>query len=156
MNNKIEALAEESINLELNVSKMYSLFDELFPDDSEFWQELVFEEESHANIIGDGIAIFEQIHAFPHELLSHNLQKLKDTNKNLEFLLAKFKRVHPSRSEAFNTALDIEISAGELHYQHFLEEKHLSSLDETFRQLNEEDKDHAIRLRAYMQENDIQ
>jgi len=156
MNKHIIALAEESINIELNVSEIYFLFHKLFPDDSGFWLKLALEEESHANIIKSGIELFEPIDAFPHSILSHNLQKLKDTNENLQFLLAKFKITAPSRAEAFNTALDIEGSAGELHFQHFQEKKHLSNFEDIFQQLNEEDKDHAERIIAYMRENDIQ
>ena len=89
-------------------------------------------------------------------MLSHNLQKLKDTNEDLQFLLTEFEITPPSRAEAFNTALNIENSAGELHFQHFQEKKHLSNFDEIFQQLNEEDKNHAERILAYMRENGIQ
>ena len=156
MNKKITALAEESINIELNVSKIYFLFHKLFPEDSSFWLKLVLEEENHADIIRSGIELFEPIHAFPHKILSHNLQKLKDTNEDLQFLLAEFEITPPSRAEAFNAALNIENSAGELHFQHFQEKTHISSLGKIFQQLNEEDKDHAERILAYMKENDIQ
>ena len=155
MNKNITMLAEESINIELNVSKIYFLFHKLFPEDSDFWFKLALEEENHADIIRNGLELFEPIRAFPHEILSRNLQKLKDMNEDIRFLLTEFKINHPSRTEAFKTALNLENSAGELHFQHFQEKKHLSSVDEIFQELSDEDKDHAKRILAYMKENDI-
>ena len=156
MNKNITVLAEESINLELNVSKIYFLFQKLFPEDSDFWLTLALEEEHHADIIRNGIELFEHMHVFPYKLLAHNLQKLKDMNEDIRFLLTEFKINHPSREEAFNTALKLENSAGELHYQKFQEKTYLSSIKEIFQQLNDEDKDHAKRILAYIRENEIQ
>lgn len=155
MPKKIIALAEESINIELNVSKIYFLFNKLFPDDSDFWLKLAQEENNHADIIKNGIELFEPIDAFPHKILSHDLQKLKDTNEDLQFLLTEFKITPPSRDEAFNTALDIENSVGEMHFQQFLKKKHVSIFENIFQQLTEEDKDHSSRILTYMRDNDI-
>jgi len=155
MNNKIAELAEESIKIELNVGEIYFLFHTLFPEDSDFWLKLVLEEENHASIIKNGIELFEPIEAFPHKILAHNLQKLKDTNEMLRSILEQFKNTYPSREKAFNTAIELETSAGELHFQHFQSKKHFSNFEEIFHQLNEEDKDHAERILAYMKENNI-
>jgi len=155
MKNKIFALAEESIKIEQNVSEIYFLFHILFPDDSDFWLKLVLEEESHATLIKNGIDMFEPINAFPHGILANNLRMLKETNKKLNSILKQFKDTHPSRELAFNTALDIELSAGELHFQNFQNKVHPSSFENIFQQLNGDDKDHAKRIRSYMRNNDI-
>jgi ferritin len=155
MNNDITALAEESINLELNVSKIYSLFHSSFADDANFWWKLVQEEKDHAALIRGGIKEFEPIGEFPHEILSDNLQDLKETNKKLRSLLKQFKNIPPSRELAFNTALEIEAFAGELHFQNFIEKEASSTIDELFQFLNREDKDHAKRIRSYMKDNYI-
>ena len=46
MNNDIAALAEESINLELNVSDIYYMFYTFFPDDENLWWKLAIEERT--------------------------------------------------------------------------------------------------------------
>ena len=86
MNSDITALAEESINLELNVSEIYSLFHSCFADDANFWWKLALEEKDHAALIRGGIEEFEPIGEFPHEILSNSLQDLKETNKKLRSL----------------------------------------------------------------------
>ena len=155
MNNDIAALAEESINLELNVSEIYYLFHGFFPDDENFWWKLVQEEKDHAALIRGGIEEFEPIGKFPHEILSNSLQDLKETNKKIRSLLKQFKNIPPSRELAFNTALEIEASAGELHFQHFMDKETNSKIDELFQFLNRGDKDHAKRIRSYMKNNNI-
>ena len=155
MNNDITALIEESINLELNVSEVYSLFHGLFPDDAEFWWTLLLEEKNHAELIQSGKEHFEPVNKFPHNLLHNNLQELKDTNSMLLSLIENFKNTPPSRQKAFNTALDIENSVGELHFQKFMDEEASSTVDRIFKRLNEDDKEHAIRIRFYMEKHGI-
>ena len=155
MNNDITALAEESINIELNVSEIYSLFHSCFADDANLWLKLVLEEKDHAALIRGGIEEFEPIGEFPHEILCNSLQDLKETNKKLRSLLKQFKNIPPSREQAFNTALEIETSAGELHFQDFMDKETNSTIDELFQFLNREDKDHAKRILSYMKDNDI-
>jgi ferritin len=155
MKNDISALIEESINIELNVSEIYSLFHQLFQDDVEFWWKLLQEEKNHAKLIQSGQEHFEPIDMFPQNLLHRNLQDLKDTNSKLHSLIENIKNAPPSRSEAFNIALEIENSAGELHFQKFMSEDASSVIDEIFKRLNEEDKEHATRIRNYMKSNGI-
>jgi hypothetical protein len=69
--------------------------------------------------------------------------------------LKQFKNIPPSRELAFNTALEIEASAGELHFQHFMDKETNSKIDELFQFLNRGDKDHAKRIRSYMKNNNI-
>ncbi len=132
MNNDITALAEESITLELNISEIYSLFHSCFADDANLWWKLVQEEKDHAALIRGGIEEFEPIGKFPHEILSNSLQDLKETNKKIRSLLKQFKNIPPSRELAFNTALEIEASAGELHFQHFMDKETNSKLMSSF------------------------
>ena len=155
MDKDITALADESINLEMNVSKIYYLFHSYFADDANLWKKLALEEEDHATLIKGGIEEFEPKGEFPHEILSDSLQDLKETNKKLRSLLKQFKSILPSRELAFNTALEIESSAGELHFQHFMDKETNSKIDELFQFLNRQDKDHAKRIRSYMKDNDI-
>ncbi|MEA1926781.1 MAG: rubrerythrin family protein [Candidatus Auribacterota bacterium] len=155
MNNDITSLIEESIKIELNVSKIYLLFHELFPDDDEFWWNLTLEEKNHAALIQSGKEHFEPLNKFPDGLLADSLRDLRDTNSNLHSIIRNFEKTPPSRKEAFNTALNIEYSAGELHFQTFMDKESDSTVDTIFQQLNKEDKEHALRIRAYMEEHDI-
>jgi hypothetical protein len=155
MDSDLDIRIEESIALELNVSEIYSLFRDLFPRDAEFCQELVMEEKNHAALIRTGRDYFEPINKFPHHLLEGSLQELEDTNNYLRSLIQAFKETPPSREKAFQVALEIENSAGELHFQDFMEEKNNSKIDSIFKRLNNDDKDHALRISSYMEENGI-
>jgi hypothetical protein len=155
MNNDVTSLIEESINLELNVSKLYTHFFKLFPDDAAFWWKLVVEEKNHAALIRSGKEYFEPLRKFPHDLLAPLLQILKDANSRLDSLIEKYEETPPSREEAFNIALKIEESAGELHFQKFMDKEANSTTDNIFKELNKGDKDHAMRICRYMEEHGI-
>ena len=155
MHKDIISIIEESINIELNVSNIYLLFHNLFPDDKEFWWKLVLEEKNHAALIQSGKDHFEPLKKFPLKLLHHNLRELKDTNSNLLSLINNFKDTPPSREEAFKIALKIENSAGELHFQNFMDEEANSTTDNIFKELNRDDKEHALRIRSYMDAHGI-
>ena len=156
MSNDVTALIEESINLELNVSEVYSLFHQSFPDDVDFWWTLLQEEKNHATLIQRGQEHFEPIDMFPQNLLAHSLQNLKDTNSKLHSLIKNIQNSPPSRQEAFNIALELENSAGELHFQKFMDEEANSAADRIFKRLNKDDKEHAMRIRFYMEKHGIQ
>jgi ferritin len=155
MNNGVTSLFEESINLELNVSKIYTHFYKLFPDDAAFWWKLVVEEKNHAALIRSGKEYFEPLRKFPHDLLAPLLQILKDANSRLDSLIKKYEETPPSREEALNIALKIEESAGELHFQKFMDKEANSTTDNIFKELNKGDKDHAMRICRYMKEHGI-
>ncbi len=155
MSNNATSLFEESINLELNVSDLYFIFYTLFSEDSEFWWDLVLEEKAHAAIFRSGKEVLSQLEMFPHNLLHHNLQGLKDANSALLSLIKTYKHTPPSREEAFNIALKIETSAAELHLQDVLHDKADSEIVNFFKKLNKGDKDHAIRIQSYMEKHDI-
>ncbi len=155
MNNAVTSLIEESINLELNISDIYSLFHKLFPDDAEFWWMLVLEEKNHAALFRSGKESFEPVNKFPYNLLHHSLQNLNDTNSELRSVIKNFENSPPSREEAFNIALKIENSACELHFQKFMDRETNSTIDEIFKKLNNDDKDHAKRIRSYMEKHGI-
>jgi len=115
----------------------------------------VQEEKNHAALIQRGQEHFEPIDIFPRKLLHDNLQELKDVNSKLRSLIKNVESVPPSRDEAFNVALKLENSAGELHFQRFMDENSSSVADEIFKRLNQDDKEHAIRIRSYMKTNGI-
>ncbi len=148
---------EESIRIELQVAELYLLFFHYLPQDKGFWWKIALEEKNHAALIRSLLDLSEELQEFPEDMFSSSLVELVETNSMLSTLIEKFTAEPPDRETAFNTALKIEESAGELHYQGFMENGKDSNMKiaEIFRQLNREDKDHSIRIRAYMLKNNI-
>ena len=83
------------------------------------------------------------------------MDDLKKTNRELLSLLEKYSDHPPSREIAFNLALKTEMSAGEIHFQSAMTKDTDSKILELFQKLNQDDKDHAKRIRAYMKEKGI-
>jgi len=146
---------EESIKLELNLARLYTLFNDLFPDDEDFWWQLAMEERGHASLLQQEKKEPQPTGFFPDNLLAADLQTLFEANARILGLIESFSKAAPSREDALRTALDLELAAGEAHFQDFLDTPDPSPAESIFRQLNQEDRDHAERIRAYMQENGI-
>ena len=157
MKEEYRQVIEESIKIELQVAELYLLFYSYLPQDKEFWWKIALEEKNHAALIRSLGDLSEYLTEFPKNLFPSSVIELEKTNTVLSSLIEKFAAEPPDRETAFNTAIKIEESAGELHYQGFMENEKNSSMkvSEIFRQLNREDKNHSIRIRAYMLKNDI-
>ncbi len=155
MENNFISLIDESINLELNVSNLYSLFFKLFPEDADFWWQLVLEEKNHAALIQSGKEYFEPLNKFPYDLLANSLEEVKDMNSSLKSMIQKLESAPPPREDAFNIAFELENSAGELHFQNFMNKEENLKIDDIFKQLNKDDKDHALRIALYMEKHGI-
>lgn len=155
MSQQIASLLDESIQLEKNLSKLYTLFNDQFPDDEDFWWQLALEENSHAALLLQEKKQPRPLQFFPENLLSNDLKTLRDTNAWIMGLLARLASTPCSREEALNYALQLELSAGEAHFQDFMESDTGSLSDDIFRQLAAEDRNHAARIRTYMSENNI-
>jgi len=151
----ISGILEESIRLELNVADLYLLFFELFPDDSPFWWKLTLEEKNHAALIKSLREIYEVEDGIPLSLFPGSIEDIRNSSRNVEKLISQYKKTPPSREEAFRTALSIEESAGELHYQDFMVKNPDKKVSEVFRRLNGEDRNHALRILHYMDGNGI-
>jgi ferritin len=154
MENDFVELAEEAIKLEFNVSKLYMIFRDTHPEDADFWWQLVIEEGNHAALIKSGLEYFMPVGVFPEGMLPP-MKDLHETNIEIESLLEKYAAEPPSRETAFNTALNIEMSAGEMHFQRTMTKDADSKILKLFQKLNEDDKDHAKRIRDYMKDNQI-
>jgi ferritin len=156
MNKKLSQLIDESIKLELNVAKIYMFFCDTFPEDSDFWRRLGLEEDDHADIIKLGRDASGLCNPFPSELLASSVQMLYKTNSKLILMLNEYNKKPPPREMAFNTALNIEKSAGELHFQLAIETSPTSGIMEVLQALNNGRKDHANRILAYMYDKRIE
>lgn len=148
-------LADEAMRLEYNVSKLYMIFRDTYPEDAAFWWELVIEESNHAALFKSGRDYFMSAGAFPEEMLPPALEELQQANQELTAAIEKYQDNPPSREETFNLALQIEMSAGEIHFQNAMTQSTDSNILQMFQKLNQDDKDHSKRIRAYMAGNEI-
>lgn len=148
-------IIDESIRLELNVGDLYLLFCSIFSHDAPFWWRLAEEEKDHAALIRSGKEYFAPLKMFPSDLLHKNILELKTANADIRSFINKFRLHPPSRTEAMNVALSIEKSAGELHFQKFMDGTGGTAIEKIFRDLNRGDEAHAERIGEYMLGNGI-
>lgn len=146
---------EESIKLELNLARLYTLLHDQLTEDEDFWWQLAMEERGHASLLQQEKKQPQPMEFFPDNLLSKDLQSLIDNNERISALIIAYTATPPSRATAFQAALDIELAAGESHFQQFLDSPTHSYSSNIFKQLNQEDRDHAERIRGYMKINHI-
>jgi len=92
---------------------------------------------------------------FPEELLCQSIAGLRQISKKLGEFYTLYQAQKPNIETAVNTALWLELSAGELHYQHVMTNQSASNIVEVFQKLNGDDKDHAERIKIFMQKKGI-
>lgn len=152
MEKDILTIVDEAIALELNVAELYLRFHHQFPDDAMFWWQLAVEEKNHAALLRSGReCLIVKAGLFPSGIVSSALSPLVEANKSLAILLAETKERIPSREEAFRLAIRLEESAGEIHFETFMKMTPKTTAEQMFQSLNQDDKDHARRLREYAQ-----
>ena len=151
----LSRIVDESIQLELNIAKLYISFHETFPEHGDFWWALHIEENNHAALIRSVKEHFVPSGQFPSDLLSSKLNELKETNSKIALLIKRYEHQPPTEAETFNVALELEESAGEIHFQKFMDKEEDSILYKIFQKLNRDDKNHALRLRSYMDTHDL-
>ena len=156
MADELEKIIDESIKLEENVAALYTIFSVTFTEDSDFWRNLVLEEKNHASLIREGRKSFLLRGEFPNELLAPKMEMLVSTNSKLAALLKEYRENPPSRETAFNVALEVENSAGEVHFERAMENAPNSELMVIFRHLNRGDRNHARMIRTYADYNGLQ
>lgn len=154
MNEEYAELLDESIKLELQVSDLYLVFHEAYPEDTEFWWDLMLEEKNHAALLRSIKGMSQQLDEFPQSIFAPVLKDLKDTNHQISELIKRCRKYPPTRKKALKIALKLENTAGELHYQHFMDDDHDQSISEIFKQLNGDDKDHAQKIKTHLESLD--
>ncbi|MBF0587260.1 rubrerythrin family protein [Prosthecochloris sp. N3] len=156
MDNDISPLLDESITLELAIARLYTLFHDHFTEDEDFWWQLAIEERNHAALLRNEIRNRNKQGAVPDNLLPEDLKEVRRAVQHVDDLISSFTAEPFSRTRALETAYEIENSIGEIHFQKFMERKSCSLGDELFKQLNQEDKDHANRISQYMQSQGLE
>lgn len=154
MSDKFGDLIEEAIRVELYASDLYMLFYRKFPEDSQFWWQLAMEEQNHAALLKTVRQMNSVELKIPPEILPESVDELVQANLRLKEAIREFEE-KPDRYRAFQFAYLTEHSAGELHYDNFMQHAMESKLSAVFRKLNGEDINHAKRIEEYMTEHNI-
>ena len=153
--NELLSLIHEAMEIELNASHLYGLIGKLFPEDSEFWVQLSYEEKKHASLMKNCEEYFLSNPDFPEELFSMDINQLREANSMIKTCIDQFTSSQPSKAIAFKRALEIEESSGEIHYQKQITGETNNKLLKIFQTMYREDTDHLERIREYMEKNDI-
>ena len=150
-------ILDQACSLETIMADMYTLFEKSFIEDSDFWKQLAYEELNHAALIksvssNPNPTMSEQfIHDAPNDLF----QEVVKAKEWATSLFIKFSEVKPDRVTAFNTAIEAEKTAGELHFQSIMTKESDSWLIKVLQELNEYDPDHLRRIEEYVKEKNI-
>ena len=156
MDKELSRILDESIQLELNVADLYLSFCHAFAEDKDFWSHLAEEEGYHAALLRSGKLESLDEGQFPAKILATNLDALIKANKEIKELVKEHKQKPPSsRASAFEIAIKVEESTGEIDFSCFIEQEADSPALKLFRRLNRDDRDHARRIRNYMREKNI-
>jgi hypothetical protein len=153
--NLILEFLDRASSLELVMANMYTLFEKSFTEDSDFWKQLAQEELSHAALLKTATSNPEMSKQLAHDVSNDLLQEVVKAKEWATSLLIKFSEVKPDRLTAFNTAVEAEKTAGELHFQRIMTKESDSWFIKVLRELNEYDRDHLRRINLYITENNI-
>lgn len=151
----VEVFLDEASALETIMADLYSSFEKWFVEDAVFWKQLADEELNHAaliqNVKSDPEVSKWFVHDAPDDLV-------KETVKTMEWatsLVIKYSEEKPDRLTAFNTALEVEKTAWELHYQSLMTKKSDKWFVDIVQELNKYDRDHLRRINLYIKVNNI-
>lgn len=147
--NNVIKLFDESILLEKNIATLYQIFSKINPTDTDFWGELYLEEKSHALLLQAAKDSLIKRNHFPENLITDSIENLKNDNIKITTLIDQYKQTPPNRIEAFEVAIKLEGTTGEIHYQMFMNMLTDSRIEAVFQNLNKEDKDHLQRIQNY-------
>jgi hypothetical protein len=153
--NLILEFLDQASSLELILANMYNLFEKSFTEDSDFWKQLAEEELSHAALLKSAMSNPEMSKQLTPDAANDLLQAVVKDKEWATSLLIKFSDVKPDRLTAFNTAVEAEKTAGELHFQKIMTKESDSWFIKMLRELNEYDRDHLRRINWYMTDNNI-
>jgi hypothetical protein len=151
----IQIFLDEASQLEMLVADLYSIFERLFSEDELFWHQLVVEEKNHAALIENIKDSPGCSKKFVSSFAPDLLQEILKTKELVSSLIVKYSEAKPDRKTAFNTAISVEKSAGEIAYQNFMTQDTDSWILLGLQKLNEYDRDHIVRLEQYAEDNKV-
>ena len=153
--NLILEFLDRASSLELIMANMYTLFEKSFTEDSDLWKQLAQEELSHAALLKTAFSNPEMSKRLANDVTNDFLEEVVKAKEWATSLLIKFSEVKPDRLTTFNTAIEAEKTAGELHFQNIMSKESDSWFIKLLRELNEYDRDHLRRINSYMTDNNI-
>ena len=153
MQNDIRRRIEESEKLEKNIADIYLIFSERFQRHSVFWITLSIEEKNHAELFRTALANFIPLEYFPEEILCPSLEDLIDSNSEIEKIKENDEEF--SIQDACNLALRFEDMTGEFYYKLAMTAPAKSETMKVFKELNDDEIDHAKRILTLMKEGGI-
>ena len=116
---------------------------------------MAHEEKNHAALIRSVESSQEMSTAFlanfPQDILEENIR----TREWATDVFIRISRNRPDRKTAFRTAIEIETSVEEMHYQNIMSKKVDSWFIRMFQELNELDRDHLKRVHRYAKEHKV-
>ena len=142
----IRKIVDAAIDLENTMSGLYVYFSNRFPEDFEFWEQLRIEELNHASLLKT-IKKLAKVNLFPEGLVLEDINEYERTIKYINDSMNE--KSIPNRDTAFEFAVTIEKSSGELHYQETATKKDPDEITRIFMHLNGRDLDHAKRILEY-------
>ena len=156
MNNDLaQTILDEASYLEILMADIYTIFEESFSEDRNFWHQLAHEEKNHAALIRSVKSSHTMSTQFVSNLPDNLLEENIKTKEWATSLFIKFSQNKPDRKTAFNAAIEIEKTAEEVHYQSIMTKKGDSWFIKVFQELNEYDRDHLKRIIKYVKDNKI-
>jgi len=151
----VQTFLNEARRLEVLVADLYTIFKKSFPEDYNFWHQLALEEKDHAALIDAIKANPNLSNQFVSGFAPGLLQDIQKINELLSSLIVKFTGEKQARKTAFDTAITVEKSAGEINYQNFMTQETDSWIIKGLQHINEYDRDHLNRIEEYMKGNKL-
>ncbi|MFC1510554.1 hypothetical protein ACFL49_02725 [Candidatus Omnitrophota bacterium] len=143
------SLISQSMQVEFQISELYQSFSNAFAEDEGFWKQLALEESNHADMMHQLKTYFnnQDIHQ---EVLSRDFDAISHSIEQISKLMEDVRQNVLSREEAFNLALELEVSIVEKYYQVGMVKKAESEILKIFQKCNGESRDHIERIKQYM------
>jgi len=148
MSSTLEAL----IAVEEGMEQLYLLFADKYAEHADFWQQLAREEQKHAMIL-------KELQVFSRDKIEAALSRYGRRPEEFEDAAARaekerqcYAELDKSIYEALETALTLEEAAGEIHHQFLMMTEIDDEVLQTIKRLTGDDKDHASRVRTYLEE----
>ena len=154
MTSDVTARCEESIRLEENVSALYQLYSSIYSEDKEFWWTLHLEEDGHAAILTSLTRSHLPYGRFPRELLVLDIDDLRETNRKVEAALHTWAEAPPPAAEAYQFAVEVEDSVGEMTLQEAVSDEPTSDTMRLVQDVIGDSTEHAARIRQLIAQNE--
>lgn len=141
-------ILKELIDLELNISELYTIFYSEIKEDSSFWWELLNEEKTHASLLISSRSFMDIIGE--NFFVNIKPEIVVKENKKICDLINKYKKSPPTRVEALEAAIMLEEAAGEAHYQNLMTKDSGNRIEKVLKELNNNDINHAKRIKNHL------